>query len=179
MEEMTRHATNETRRRIATAALGLAAMLAATPAPGAEGDRTAILNRVTAGIVSDTMKEHGYAAYVDKDGEGDPMVVATADGTRFGVIFFDCEKAGAMPDRSCTDVEFTALYTLKKKPSLEALNAWNAGNGFGKAYLRDDGDVALEMPVNLADGISISYLDSTLEWWDAVRQGFEKHIGWK
>jgi len=176
---MTRYAMNETRRRIAAAAMAAAAVLAATPVLAAAEDRTAIVSRVTAGMVSETMKDHGYTAYVDKDGEGDPMVIGTVDGTRFGVIFFDCEKTGAMPDRACTDVEFTALYTLKKKLPLKTLNAWNAGNAFGKAYLRDDGDVALEMPINLADGVSISYLDSTLEWWDAVRQGFEKHIGWK
>lgn len=176
---MTRYAMNGTNGWLAAAALAVAATITSVVPAMAAADRTAILSRVTAGMVSDAMKDHGYAAYVDKDGEGDPMVIATVDGTRFGVVFFDCEKTGALPDRACTDVEFTALYTLKKKPPLKTLNAWNAGNAFGKAYLRDDGDVALEMPINLADGVSISYLDSTLEWWDAVRQGFEKHIGWK
>lgn len=159
------------------AAAALAAALAAAPALGAA--KTDIVTRVTAGMVSDAMKAFGYAAYVDKDGEGDPMIIANIDGTRFGVVFFDCEKTGAMPDRACTDVEFLALYTLKKKPTLKSLNDWNAGNAFGKAYLREDGDVALEMPINLADGISVSYLESTFEWWDAVRQQFEKHIGMK
>lgn len=160
----------------ATALAGCAALAAA---PAAAVEKTDIMSRVTASMVSSAMKDYGYAAYVDKDGEGDPMVVGTVEGTRFGVIFFDCEKDGALPDRACTDVEFLALYTLKKKPSLKSLNEWNASNAFGKAYLREDGDVALEMPINLADGISISYLDSTFEWWDAVRQGFEKHIGWR
>lgn len=176
---MKRYAMSGTKRRIAAAALAAAAAIgAAAPALGA-ADRTVILGRVTAGMVSDAMKDHGYAAYVDKDGEGDPMVIGTADGTRFGAVFFDCEKTGALPNRACTDVEFTALYTLETKPSLKTLNDWNAGNAFGKAYLREDGDVALEMPINLADGVSISYIDSTLEWWDTVRKGFEKHIGWK
>lgn len=173
---MERHDMRKTIKGLA-AAVAAAGLFAATPALGA--GKTDIMTRVTAGAVSDAMKDYGYAAYVDKDGEGDPMIIGTVEGTRFGVVFFDCEKSGAMPDRACTDVEFLALYTLKKKPSLKSLNEWNAGNAFGKAYLRKDGDVALEMPLNLADGISVSYLESSFEWWDAVRQGFEKHIGWR
>jgi len=174
VETMTGHDLRRTVAGLAAAALTL--VLAAAPAAGAGG--TDITTRVTAGMVSEAMREFGYAAHIDRDGEGDPMILATIDGTRFGVVFFDCEKTGALPDRACTDVEFLAHYTPNETPSLASLNAWNAGNAFGKAYLRDDGDVALEMPVNLADGISAAYLESAFEWWESVRQGFEAHIGW-
>lgn len=138
--------------------------------------REDIVDRMTPGQITRIMQENGYAAYVDEDGEGDPMIIARNGDKKFGVVFFDCEKKGPMPDRYCTDLVFLAIYDVDKKPALVKLNEWNAGKSFGKVYLRDDGSVALEMPINLANGVSEGFIVSSLEWWASAMASFDKHM---
>lgn len=154
----------------------LAATLLAAPAVQAAETSDKIIARMTPGQIAEIMKRAGYAASLDKDGEGDPMIVARGDEGKFGVIFFECEKTGALPDRYCADLEFTTFFELDRKPSLAKLNAWNAGQSFGKTYLDKDGDVALEMPVNLKHGVSESFIVSSLEWWQSINTRFKDHI---
>lgn len=158
--------------------LAAAACLAAVLAPTAMAAETddKINPRMTPGQVAEIMQQAGYGAYVDKDGEGDPMIIARSGDEKFGAIFFDCEKKGPLPDRFCTDLEFTAIYEVDQKPPLVKLNEWNANQAFGKTYLDKDGDVALQMPVNLAKGVSSSFIVSSLEWWQSVTTEFSKHM---
>ena len=158
------------------AAAGLAVASFIPVSADAAQNKDEILGRMTPGEITRIMQENGYAAYVDEDGEGDPMIIANADGTKFGLVFFDCEKDGAMPDRYCTDLEFMAIYDVDKKPALVKLNEWNAGQAFGKAYLRDETSVSLEMPINLAKGVSESFIVSSLEWWASIMTSFDKHM---
>lgn len=158
------------------ATAGLAAALFMPATASAAKNKDEIIGRMTPGEIVRIMQENGYAAYVDSDGEGDPMILANADGTKFGLLFFDCEKSGAMPDRYCTDLEFTAVYDVDKKPALAKLNEWNAGQAFGKAYLRDESSVSLDMPINLAKGVSESFIVSSLEWWASIMNSFDKHM---
>ena len=162
---------------IAIFAAACLAAMAASPAAGAAetaGDR--IVAKMTPGQIARVMQQAGYAAYVDEDGESDPMIIASGGDGKFGVVFFDCEKSGALPDRYCTDLEFMAIFEVDRKPSLAKLNEWNAGQAFGKTYLRKDGDIALEMPINLAHGVSESFMISSLEWWQSLMVEFNKKI---
>lgn len=158
------------------AAAGIATALFLAGTASAAKNKDEIIGRMTPGEITRIMQEKGYAAYVDEDGEGDPMIIANDGETKFGVFFFDCEKSGTMPDRYCTDLEFMVVYDVDKKPTLVKLNEWNAGQAFGKAYLRDETSVSLEMPVNLAKGVSESFVISSLEWWGSIMEGFDKHM---
>jgi hypothetical protein len=176
---MTGKGTNNMKRNDITslaATACLAAALAMPPAAMAAGTDDKINPRMTPGQVTEIMQEAGYAAYIDKDGEGDPMIIAKSDEGKFGAIFFDCEKKGPLADRFCTDLEFTAIFEIDRKPPLAKLNEWNAKQAFGKTYLDKDGDLALQMPVNLANGVSKSFVVSSLEWWQAAMAGFNKHM---
>ena len=165
------------RQTISTlAAAGLATLAGLPVSAAAAGNEHKIVDRMTPGQVVSIMQNTGYAAYVDEDGEGDPMILASKGGEKFGVIFFDCEKAGPLPDRYCTDLEFLAVYEVDRKPSLAKLNEWNANQSFGRAFLRDDGSVVMQMPINLAMGVSESFITSSLEWWDSVMAEFNKHL---
>lgn len=158
------------------AAASLAVTLLASPVAEAAGANDKIIARMTPGQIASIMQQKGYTASMDKDGEGDPMIIAGGDEGRYGVIFFDCEKTGALPDRYCTDLEFIAIFEVDRKPSLAKLNKWNAGQAFGKTYLDKDGDVALEMPINLAQGVSEGFIVSSLEWWQSVMVEFNKQV---
>lgn len=149
--------------------------IATTPSIAA-GSKDSIVVRMTPAQIATFLKSGGYGAEIDTDSEGDPMIISGTSGTKFGVVFFDCEKNGALADRYCTDLEFIAVYTFDKKPSLATLNKWNTEQAFGKAYMKEDGDVILSMPINLAGGVSTSFLESTMEWWNSIVVEFEKKI---
>ena len=48
------------------------------------------------------------------------------------------------------------------------MNAWNRDRRFGKAYIDADGDIAIEMDVNLWGGVTPKNLDDTFDWWRIV-----------
>ncbi len=160
---------------ILLAAAWIASALLAPAAQAAEAsDR--ITAKMTPGEIAGIMQKSGYSAYVDKDGEDDPMIIAKGDEGNFGVVFFDCEKEGALPDRYCTDMEFISIFEVDRKPSLAKLNEWNANQAFGRTYLRKDGDVTLQVPINLTHGVSESFIISSLEWWRSMMIEFDKHL---
>ena len=104
------------------------------------------------------------------------MITSGSGGTKFAIVFFGCEKTGAVPNRYCSDVEFMPIFRLDDRPPLVKLNQWNTEQAFGKAYMTDDGRVVLEMPVNLAGGVSTGFLNSSLEWWSSILVAFEKQL---
>lgn len=158
------------------AAACLAGTLAATPAAEAAGANDKITARMTPGQIAGIMRQVGYTASVDIDGEDDPIIIAGSDDTKFGVVFFGCEKAGALPDRYCGNMEFLAIFEVDAKLPLAKLNKWNAEQAFGKTYQSENGDVALSMPINLAHGVSESFIVSSLEWWQSALAAFKGHM---
>lgn len=154
----------------------VAAMALGHPANAATAASDAIVTAMTPGQIAAVMIRAGFGATIKKDDIGDPMIVANGDLGKFGILFYDCEKSGALEDRPCTDMEFLSIYAVKKKPSLAKLNEWNAEQAFGRAYRRKDGDTALTMPINIAKGVSESFIQSSLEWWVSVMSEFEKDM---
>ncbi len=59
---------------------------------------------------------------------------------------------------------------------MEEINAWNRDKRFGKAYLDDDGDPALEMNVNLRYGVSRKNFDDTVDFWRIVLKTFKEEV---
>lgn len=158
------------------AALCACLSLAVVSSAIAAGSADAVVERMTPALLERIISDSGYNARLDKDSQGDPMIVADSVDDSFTVLFLGCEKSGAIADRFCTDVEFYASYAVDRRPTLMKLNQWNAEQGFGKAYLRDDGKVVLEMPINLAKGVSESFVISSLEWWYSILKTFDRHM---
>lgn len=156
----------------------LCACLSLAVASGANAAEPADTNveRMTPALLERMISDSGYNARVDKDSQGDPMIIADSVDDGFTVMFFGCEKSGGIAERLCTDVEFSAAYTVDRRPALAKLNQWNTEQGFGKVYLRDDGKVVLEMPLNLADRVSESFVISSLEWWYSTLNTFDQYM---
>lgn len=150
-------------------------LIAATPASAAEhSDR--IVDRMTPGMIAGMLKEVGHQPRIESHNQGDPMIIANYEGVKYAMIFFDCEKSGPLAERFCTDLEFYAAFAFDNPPALVALNRWNSGQAYGKAYLRKDGDVVFEMPINLANGVSESFMASSIEWWRSALIKFHEEI---
>jgi hypothetical protein len=58
------------------------------------------------------------------------------------------------------------------------MQAWNADNVWGQAYLDDEKDPWLALTINFKGGVTPEYVDDMIEWWSVTSGDFEKHIGW-
>jgi len=126
--------------------------------------------------VARALQAAGYQAELQKDSEGDPMILSASSGSKFGVFFYNCTN-----NANCATVQFHAGFDTdpSKAPSLERINAWNRSQRFGRAYLDNEGDPAIEMDIDLDDGgMSQALFIDNLEFWVSVLAQFEKDIGW-
>jgi hypothetical protein len=105
----------------------------------------------------------GYgSAMLDVDGVGDPMIEGRIGGQAYTVFFYGCE-GGA----NCTSIQFTT-YFAGVRPSADVVSTWNDENRFGTLYLDSDGDLAMDLDVNLFGGVTRRNLDDTFDWWRVV-----------
>ena len=105
----------------------------------------------------------GYgSAMLDVDSVGDPMIEGRIDGQAYTVFFYGCEGG-----KDCSSIQFTT-YFAGVRPSAAAVSDWNDENRFGTMYLDSDGDLAVDMDVNLFGGVTRRNLDDTFDWWRVV-----------
>lgn len=153
----------------AITALGLAMLAACSFGTAAQAQMVTARNPAS---IAKVLQANGYRAETTKDDSGDPMIKSASSGTTFLVLFYGCKN-----NVDCATVQFFAGYSDAKNASLSALNAWNAENRFGRAYLSDKGAARLEMDVDLDDGgMSEALFQDNVEFWVTIMASFEKHI---
>jgi hypothetical protein len=131
-----------------------------------------LVDAADAGQLAGLIRDLGYRARVETDNVGDPMIVSSVGGTDFSILFYGCENGA-----NCTSLLFKVGFDLTEGATLEAVNAWNEKNLFGRAYLDDEADPWIEMPVNLFGGVSRENFEDSFDWWDVVVGRFEDHLG--
>ncbi|GGD92140.1 hypothetical protein GCM10011515_09780 [Tsuneonella deserti] len=148
------------------ALLAALASVAAMPASAAEVRAQDVASVVTA------MKKAGYKADLTQDGVGDPMITSALDGTKFVVLFYNCTE-----HVDCRTIQFSTGYT-GSSADVNDMNKWNSSQRFGRAYIDDEGDPALQMDIDLDDGgISQALFEDNLEFWASLVPRFEDAIG--
>lgn len=120
------------------------------------------------------IRDLGYRATVEKDNAGDPMISSSAGGVEFNIYFYGCEGG-----ERCRSVLFQVGYDLESGTTVDLIEEWNENVLFGRAYLDDEADPWLEMPVNLFGGVNRDNFADTFDWWETVLGEFESHIGFK
>jgi hypothetical protein len=114
----------------------------------------------------------GYQAELGKDNVGDPMITSAAAGSKFVVLFYNCTDHAA-----CSTIQFQTAWAMKTKPTLAAINEWNHGNRFARAYIDKEGDPGIMMDVNLdKGGMPLGLFRDNLEVWVAVLGNFKKQL---
>lgn len=146
----------------------LAALLTASPAVFAQE----IIDATDPDHLADVIRDLGYRAVVSTDGVGDPMIETSVSGTDVTILFFGCTD-----NEDCKTLLFKVGYDLSDGTTLDVVNAWNEENLYGRAYLDDEEDPWLEMPVNLFAGVTRENFEDTFDWWDVIVGKFEDHIG--
>lgn len=162
--------------RFAPAAILCLLSLAATPAAQAITRDAKVVDKVTARELAELMRESGYEVEL-KQGD-DPYLAAKRAGTSFHVFMFGCDRNPDPYKRVCDDAQFSASFNAPNAATPMAMNKWNNGYRFGKAYVNDDGQPTITIMMNLEGGATRSYLRSLLKWWSTVLRDFQTHIGW-
>ncbi|GAB0153733.1 MULTISPECIES: YbjN domain-containing protein [Marinobacterium] len=110
------------------------------------------------------------SATLGTDDYGDPLITGRIDSNKYGIYFYNCED-----NKDCENIVFSAAWA-DQPVSLQRINEWNETQLFGTAYLDEDGDPNIDMPVNLKYGVSSSNFDDTIDWWMLTMKEFEKYI---
>jgi hypothetical protein len=121
-----------------------------------------ILDGSDPGAILEIARGYG-SAMLDVDGVGDPKISGRIDGQPYDVFFYGCDDGGL----NCNSLQFTTWFG-GTRPGPEVLSNWNNENRFGTVYLDRDGDLAIDMDVNLFGGVTRRNLDDTFDWWRVV-----------
>jgi hypothetical protein len=97
--------------------------------------------------VMQALTDAKYVAELKKDTQGDPMIIAESSGMKFVILFFGCKN-----NVDCKSVSFFSAYRAQNKVTPDAVNAWNRDHRFGRVYLDNEGDPAIQFDVDLDDG---------------------------
>lgn len=113
-------------------------------------------------------------ARLDRDPDGDPLMIGKLGETVYIVEFFGCDDAG----NDCLSIRFRASYA---RPGLseQDMNDWNRVERFLKAFLDDQGDPVIHMSVNLVGGVTEDALSAVFNRWTAFMRRFEEFIEWQ
>ncbi len=146
--------------RIAAPILSLVAALALT-APAMAQSATDLLDGSDPEAILSIAQGYG-SAMLDVDGVGDPKISGRIDGQAYTVFFYGCEGG-----QNCSSLQFTTWF-VGVRPAAEEVSTWNDENRFGTMYLDGDGDLAVDLDVNLFGGVTRKNLDDTFDWWRVV-----------
>lgn len=140
----------------------LVALMLGAAAP-ALADEQGVLDGVTAAEVSQVLIDAGLPAVV-RAGAAGPEIWSRLDQQPFNVFFFGC-SAERTP--RCREAQLYAGFPVEGVfPSIE-INSWNGAHRFGRAYIDDDGNAALEMDID-AVGTSKRQIKDALLWWKTL-----------
>jgi hypothetical protein len=143
--------------------LGLALAIAAGSGAWAQGAGDLLDGSDPAAILR--IAEGYGSAMLDVDSVGDPMITGRMGGQAYTVFFYGCEGG-----RDCSSIQFTTFFA-GTRPDADVVSDWNNENRFGTLYLDADGDLAIDMDVNLFGGVTRKNLDDTFDWWRVVLDG--------
>lgn len=121
--------------------------------------------------VLQVMRAAGYSVEL-KAGETDQYIRASKgkESYKFSVFFTGCDEKSM---RNCKSVQFFSAFSPKKKPTLEAMNAYARDNRWGRIYLDKVQDPVIEMDLDLEQGgMSEALFLDNLEYFKAVTERF-------
>ena len=105
----------------------------------------------------------GYgSATLSRDAVGDPRIEGVIDGNHYQIVFYNCRHG-----ERCDLLLFQAAWASRYF-DLEMVNRWNREKIYGQLYLDIDNDPVVEMPVNLAHGVTRRNLEKSFDYWRIV-----------
>lgn len=123
--------------------------------------------------VAEVFKAAGYRAEPKTSEDGDVYLSSSTGGYTFLVFFNGCDQGTT----NCKSVQFYAGFTPEPKFTPEQINAYARGHSWGRFYLDEEGDPAVEMDVDLEQGgMSEALFKDNIAYWEAVLSDFGKFV---
>jgi Putative bacterial sensory transduction regulator len=129
-------------------------------------------NKFDPGAATDVLElAKGFgSAVLSTSSDESPQIVARLNGRKYVINFYGCSKG-----KACQSLQFVWAIDLKNV-SLDKVNEWNKAKRFAKAYIDSDGDLALDMDINLAHGVTRKNLDDSFDYWQVALKLFYKEF---
>ena len=158
------------------AGLGSAVVLTAAGTAGAETRQAEVYTQISALDMGGILETAGYIVEYTTDSDGEPKInSSTLDGINFSIYFYDC-STGKFAE--CDTLQFRATFTLNTPLTNDELNDFNQAWVFGKAYRFEDGDLSLELPMLLAEGVTSQNLSEHVSLWETIVSDWLTHVNW-
>ncbi len=138
------------------------------------GGQPALASNVVADVdrIAESLTRAGYNPQLSSNA-GERFIKAQLNGYEFLVLPYGCDEA----ERNCRSVQFFIAFDPANSPSLEAMNAYSRENRWGRVYLDQDGDPALEFDLDLEKGgMSEALFLDNVAYWEAIVQSYAKFV---
>ncbi|MBO6719725.1 MAG: YbjN domain-containing protein [Rhizobiaceae bacterium] len=109
------------------------------------------------------------SALVGTDSYGDPKIDGRSAGEEYTVLFYGCTD-----NIDCRSIAFWTYWTVEV--DLDRVNEWNKRERYGKLYVDNDGDLALEMDVNLSHGMDTRTFDEIANIWAGMLDDVKSNV---
>lgn len=146
----------------------LLALPVAAEAKKKDGD---LIDGTNIDAIVEIAKGYGQAT-IDKDGQGDPMIKCQANGLKYSVYFYGCEKG-----KNCTSIQLLSGFNTDGKADLDKVLEWNSKKRWLKAVRDDEGDPIVRYDIMLAGGVTTANLSRSFNLFVDMLSDFSKHIG--
>lgn len=119
------------------------------------------------------VQDAGFRAQLKALDDGHKFIESSANGMKFQIHFYGCTA----DNTDCELLVMTAGFDFASPQSQDIVADWNY-NRFTKAYLDEEGDPFITLPVNILHGITGENFKDTLIWYTSEMGSFMDHIGW-
>lgn len=127
---------------------------------GPTSSPSSIFTSISGEEMAELVREQGYTPELDRDSRGDPMIRFQVAGYTCLLFFYGVE------DDRAASLQFRAAF--RENVPIEKVNEWNRRKRFLKVYLDEDGDINMDMDVDLEGGVTREYLAERLRTWRAA-----------
>jgi len=132
-----------------------------------------VVTSLTAGEMGAILRAAGYR--YERLEETRELVVFALSMRNLPVflILGDC-KGGR-----CESLQLATPFSMRNRPTLERINAWNREKLFSRAYLDKDGDPVLDSYLRLKDGVTLETVVYFLKTFEVSLSQFATWIGFR
>lgn len=141
-----------------------------------EGDE--VFNAMTGPQLVDILRQQGFAASLQEDSYGDPLIIAQAGNLSFTIITYGCNMD---PVEACARLQMVAQFHLPDGASeydIALMNAYNQRYLFGRAYIDQEGYATVDYTINLNQGVTADNVVDNFNIWLHVLHNFSVGAGW-
>jgi hypothetical protein len=123
--------------------------------------------------VLDQFTALGFEASLDPYESGRPRIVSKIVGVNYAVAFYSCydDMTG------CEGLMFTAGFDMSEPTGSDVVNEWNETRVYSRAFLDEEDDPYVQMPVPVARTLSQADVRRLVDIWESEVVKFTDKIG--